>query len=343
MMMAVTAMMLPACKVDTLKSVRDLQQKVSLVQVAGGRVDLNPTNVVIDKQNNVLRKPLGIALSGLAGNAGFTIDVSLDFNTVPDGAEKFSPAECYLSDSTARGESITQVMVPAGRSQQAFYLNITRAAIEAHRGKPTAVTLKIAHSSKYMINEQNASALISINMPDFGSRKIDVTDQYIKNASFAREPGTTARFANLADWITNDAMAKSRPTGAGFDANVGYLGIERWGSYDSPIINGKIYQTIQLAPGHYVAEVSMKKVAADKDSYFVVASGAGLPDASGIAGAIATTAIDNSRNNAVMVTAFDIASAEPVSLGFLINIDKGVEKIIQANQIRLFSIRGLFD
>jgi len=40
---------------------------------------------------------------------------------------------------------------------------------------------------------------------------------------------------------------------------------------------------------------------------------------------------------------FDLAESKEVSMGFLINIDKGVEKIIQASGIKLFKKEGLFD
>ena len=332
-----------SCKVDTLESINELEQKVSLVQVEGGNANLKPDNIVVDKQKLLIRKTFGIALSGLKENAGFTSDISLDFDDVPEGYDKMKPADCFLTGDLDAVENISSINVPAGLSQKAFYLNITKAAIERYSGKKVAVKVKVDHVSGYTMNAAKQSAYVLLNTADFGSLKTDITDRYIKNAVFARKAGTTERFVDLADWISNDAISKSRPTGAGFDANVGFLGIERWGSYDSPIINGKIYQTFTLPAGNYVLEVDMKKVAADKDTYFVVANGKGLPDASAVAGSIAKTEITNAFNNVPLVMDFNLAASKEVSIGFLINIDKGVEKIIQASGIKLFKTEGLFD
>lgn len=337
------ALNLFACKVNTLESAEGLEQKVSLVQVDGDRTDLKPDNIVVDKQKLLIRKAFGLALSGLKESAGFTADVRLDFNDVPDGYEKMKPGECFIDGDFTGSENVAKISVPAGENQTAFYLNITKSAIDTYAGKKMAVKIMVEKVNGYAMNDARQSAYVLINTADFGTRKVDVTDQYIKNSTFARKAGTTSRFADLADWISNDAISKSRPTGAGFDANVGFLGIERWGSYDSPIINGKIYQTLNLPAGNYVAEVDMKKVAADKDTYFVIADGNELPDASGIASAFAKTELNNSFNNVLLVKEFMVAESKKVSVGFLINIDQGVEKIIQVSKIKLYKVEGLFD
>lgn len=332
-----------SCKVNTLETVEALEQKVSLVQIDGDRAELKPDNIVVDKEKLLIKKTFGIALSGLKENKGFTADVRLSFDDVPEGYEKMKPDECFLSGEFGGAESNGNITVPARSSQLPFYLNISKSAIDANAGKKLAVKIAVDNVSNYAMNTAKKSAYVLINTADFGTLKTDVTDQYFKNSTFARKAGTTARFADLADWIANDAISKSRPTGAGFDANAGFLGIERWGSYDSPIIDGKIYQTFSLPAGNYVIEVDMKKVAADRDTYFVVAEGNELPDASGIAGAFAKKEITNASNNVPLVMEFKLAETKKVSIGFLINIDQGVQKIIQASKIKMYKVEGLFD
>ena len=332
-----------ACKVNTLEGVEGLEQKVSLVQSDQGGITLTPDNMIVDKTNKVLKKAFGVALSGFKTNQGFTADLGLDFNNIPDGYEKLSPGECFLTETQAGTDAITSVNVSAGTVEKAFYLNLTKTAIEAHPGKNVAVKLMLTKISKYTLNTKKDSAYIYLNTAVFGTLKTDVTALYFKNTIFARQAGSTDRFANLADWITNTALSSTRPTGAGFDANVGYMGIERWASYDSGIANGQIYQTFTLPAGNYIVEVAMQKVASDGNTYFVAAEGNGLPDAANINTAIAKTEITDSYNNQTLVMSFKLTEAKKVSIGFLINIDQGVQKILQSSGIKFFKVENLFD
>lgn len=332
-----------ACKVNTLEGVESLEQKVNLVQADQNEVTLTPGNMIVDKTNLVLKRAFGVTLSGLKRNEGFTAALKLDFDNIPDGYEKLSAAECYLTETLTDAASITSVNVASGAEEKAFYLTITKAAIDAHPGKNVGVKLLLTQTSKYTLNTKKDSAFIHLNTTDFGTLKTDVTSQYFKNTIFARQPGTTDRFANLADWITNTALSGTRPSGAGFDANVGYMGIERWASYDSPIKDGQIYQTFTLPTGNYTVEVAMQKVASDGNTYFVAASGDSLPGAASINTAIAKTEITNAYNNQTLSLSFKLTEPQKVSIGFLINIDQGVQKILQASGLKMFKIENLFD
>lgn len=339
----VSVIALNACKVDTLEKLGALEQKVSLVQITSGALQLKTDNIVVDKPNLLVRRAMGLALSGLGENSGFTADLQLDFNDVPEGYEKLTPSECFLTDSETSNQPVNTVNVPAGSRQGAFYVNVTKGAIDAHGGKPVAVKIKVTKTSKYTLNATAQSAYVLMNTSEFGTLKTNITDAYFKNSIFARQAGTTARFVSLAEWTTNDAMKNSRPTGAGYDQNVGYLGIERWSGGDSPIINGKIYQSFTLPAGNYAIDVDMKKVAADADSYFVVNEGETIPDASGIAGALVQKGITNDFNNKVLNLDFKLSTPKQVSIGFLININMGTQKIIQASNIKIYKIENLFD
>ena len=337
--------LLACCKVDTLEDIKALEPAISLVQTGAGQVTLKPEDLVIDKANSLATKTLGISYAGYQANEAFTAAVELDLDDVPDGYEKFAPGECFINTAAGSKDAGADAVieVPAGARHQPFYFNVTKAAIDAHPAKKMAVKIRITGINKYQLNALADSVYLLMDMNDFGSLKVDVTATYFKNPTFARAPGTTDRFANLADWIENDAVTKSRPTGAGFDANAGKMGIERWSGGDNPIINGKIYQTFDLPKGNYQVEVQMATVIPDRDTYFVVAAGADLPDDTQIGTAIASKPITADFNGALLSLPFNIAADQKVSAGFLLNFDQGVQKVVQASSIKMYRIETLFD
>lgn len=339
----ISLLLLACCKVDTLQDIKGLEPTVSLVQTGAGLVTLKPEDLTIDKTNSLVRRTLGISYAGYQLNETFTANVELDLNDVPDGYGKFAAGDCFISTSTDGKATTGDIEVPAGTKHQPFYFNVTKAAIEAHPAKKMAVKIRISSTNKYKLNTQADSVYLLMDLTDFGSLKVDVTAAYFKNPTFARAPGTTDRFVNLADWLENDAVTKSRPTGAGFDANAGKMGIERWSSGDSPIINGKIFQTFDLPKGNYQIEVQMATVIPDRDTYFVVAAGTDLPDDTQIGTAIASKPITPDFNNALLSMPFSIATDQKVSAGFLLNFDQGVQKVLQAASIKMYRIETLFD
>jgi Domain of unknown function (DUF5013) len=334
---------LACCQVDTLKDIKGLEASVSLVQVQDGEVALKPEDVTIDKTNLLVRKTLGISYAGYQPNEAFTATVEMDLDQVPDGYEKFSAGECFINTTTDGKGSTGNVEIAAGTGHQPFYFNVTKAAIDAHATKKMAVKILLRSSSKYKLNTRADAVYLLMDLNDFGTLKVDVTASYFKNTTFNRAPGTTTRFANLADWLANDAVTKSRPDGAGFDANAGKMGIERWSSGDNPIINGKIYQTFTLPEGNYQVEVAMATVAPDRDTYFVIAAGTDLPNDTQIATAIASKLITADLNGGTLSLPFRIDTKQPVAAGFLLNFDKGVQKILQASGIKMYRIETLFD
>ena len=202
--------------------------------------------------------------------------------------------------------------------------------------------MKVRNLDNYKLNSLD-SVYITMNTADFGNKQIDVTDKYFLNPTFKREEGTTTRFANLQDWIANAAVTESRPEGAGYDQNCGYMGIERWGSGDKSIINGKIYQSFELIEGKYRLEVDMKKVAPEDNTYWIVAEGNGLPDNTAVSNAIASVELFSDFNNKTLPLEFYIDQKKQVSIGILINIDKQTERIIQASKIKLSKLESFFD
>lgn len=340
---AISLLALASCKVDTLADIKGITPTVSLVQTGAGQVSLRLEDLTIDKTNMVLRKTLGIAYAGYEANQSFTADVILDLSEAPEGYEPFSEGECYITTEADGKSPAGSIEVPAGAKTRAFYFNITKAAIDAHPGKKLAAMIRLRNVSSYQLNGKADSVFLLVDMNDFGSLKVDVTGGYFKNTSFARAPGTTDRFASLADWSANDAVNNSRPQGAGFDANVGKFGIERWSGGDNPIINGKIYQTFQLPEGNYQVEVAMATVIPDRDTYFAVAAGASLPDDVQIGNAIASKLITAELNQNTLILPFTNPSDQQVTAGFLLNFDQGMQKVLQATTIKMFRIESLFD
>ena len=339
----VSLMLLFSCEVNTLDEVQQLDQVVSLVQVGDGTVSLTQDNLIVDKENRLFKKAFGLSLSGFEANQGFDADIELLYDEAPEGCEKMTPDECFLTLTENSTEKINSLNVPAGIQQKAFYLNLAESVVDNHPGKVVGIKIKVSNASQYKLNPVD-TVFVTLHTADFASKKIEITDTYFLNSTFQRKPGTTSRFAPLADWTANDGLANSRPdTGAGYDQNCGYMGIERWGSYDAPIINGKIYQTFTLPRGRYLVEADMKKVAVDRDTYLLVASGNGLPDDTQVSTATASVQITDGANGKTLPLEFELAEAKEVSIGFLINIDEQVQRILQASKIRMYRLESFFD
>ncbi|WP_142688461.1 DUF5013 domain-containing protein [Chitinophaga polysaccharea] len=340
---ALLLLSLAACKVDTLKDIKAREPSVSLVQTGQGSVSLKPEDLSIDKTNLLVRKTLGISYAAYRGNETFNATVTLSSSDMPDGYEPFAEGECFIS-TTADGKQMNgAITIPEGARNTPFYFNVTKAAIDTHPGKKLAAKIRLTGVSAYKLNTQSDSVYLLMDMNDFGSLKTEVTASYFKNANFGPVPGASGRFVNLADWTANTAVTSSRATGAGFDNNVGKFGIERWSSSDNPIINGKIFQTFMLPKGKYQIDVSMATVIPDRDTYVAVAAGATLPDDTGIASAIASKLITTEYNNGILSLPFTNPADQQVSAGFLLNFDQGVQKVLQASNIKIYQIKSLFD
>lgn len=333
---------LASCDVDTYEDVTQLDQVVSLVQVGSGSVKLTQDNIVVDKENAMLRKVFGIALSGFSANQGFDIDVELSYGHLPDGCTPLKPEECYLTLHQNDTEPIHSLNVPSGVQNKAFYVNFTKECIDNYPNQTVGVKLKVKNLTRYKLNPLD-SVIITLNTADFSAKKIEITDTYFLNSTFQRESGTTERFAPLADWTANDAVMNSRPSGAGYDANCGYMGIERWSSGDSPILNGKIYQTFTMPKGRYLVEVDLQKVAVERDTYLVANLGDDLPDDTGIGSALASVEIKDEHNTKTLPLEFALSEESEVSIGFLINIENMDQRILQASKIRLYRLESFFD
>ena len=337
---------LVSCEVDTLSDVKSYDPVVNLVQVGNdGVTTVTTKNIIIDKTNLQIKKPFGLAFSGFQSNEGFSAELKLEFNNAPDGYDQFSEGECYISASADDLTPIGSIEVPAGSIQRAFYINIKKSAINAHEGKKVGILLKVSKLTNYEINID--STFVVMDMADFGTLNTEVTDTYLKNATFKRKAGTTARFASLADWTANDALTNTRlPDGAGYDQNVACMGVEKWGSGDPSITNGKIYQTFNLPKGHYKVILTMgqvRGVTAGEQNCLVVANGTEIPNDTEISTAVKYQSIGTGDENKDVSIDFTTTLDQQVSIGLLVNMYAGPQRVLQAKTIKMFKLTNLFD
>lgn len=337
---------LTSCKIDTLSDVKSFAPVVNLVQVGNNAItSVTTDNVIIDKTNSLVRKTLGLSFSGFQSNTGFTADLNLDYNKFPSDCEKFNTGECYISNTANDSTRISGIAVPAGAQQKAFYINIKKSAITAHAGKKVGIMLRISKLSNY--NIKTDSTYIVMDMNDFGTLSTDVTNIYFKNTTFQRMTGTTTRFASLQDWTTSAALNATRPPqGAGYDQNAGCLGVEKWSGGDPSIFNGKIFQTFTLPLGHYKVVLTMKQVrgiGSGELNCLVAADGMDLPNDVDIATAIKSQVITIADEAKDVPLEFTTTTDKKVSIGILLNINAGSQRVLQAKTIKMFKLTNLFD
>lgn len=179
----------------------------------------------------------------------------------------------------------------------------------------------------------------------------DVTDQYFTNyqAPFTYSVWDGSRWGILEGWTTNAAML-SRGDGqyGGYDNYNGTnsLGLERWGSNENQILNGKIYQTFALPPGKYTftfyfgdgtnrghGETSNN----GSDSRYIVATaGNSLPDVDNVSSALAYSSLVGVANNSFQSITFELEQVTEVSIGCVVNWSN-TEQNIRAWKMELLS------
>jgi hypothetical protein len=86
----------------------------------------------------------------------------------------------------------------------------------------------------------------------------------------------------------------------------------------------------------------MRKVDTDTGTYFVIAPGTTLPDASAIETAINAVELTTATAEKIVPVEFFLNEEKDVAIGFLINLT-GVQKIIQASGIKMYHLEGFFD
>jgi hypothetical protein len=173
--------------------------------------------------------------------------------------------------------------------------------------------------------------------------KENITAQYLVNFKrpFQYSEWDGSRWGTLKDWITNDA-AKTRSNLYGGVDNIsssGSMGFEKWGG-ETPIVNGKTYQTITLPAGNYqygfiTAGNPVPATIGEDPRYVVVATGNTLPDVEHLQEAIASVSFVGLDAAA---THFTLKAPTTVSLGMVINFTTPGNQSFRLQEFQLFRL-----
>lgn len=173
----------------------------------------------------------------------------------------------------------------------------------------------------------------------------NITKDYIKNPGnpFLRSDDRTSVVGNLADWLITDNLKTTKSGGkyyGGYVKNIEidgevYMGVMDFFSPDA-VLNGKIWQTIQLPAGSYRMTAKPIMFTGENDCYFAVVKGKEMPDAENME---SNTVINKLFFNSItpnedMELNFVLNEPMEVTLGFVVNTQappKGVfnELVIQ--------------
>ncbi|WP_341839586.1 DUF4998 domain-containing protein [Chitinophaga caseinilytica] len=170
--------------------------------------------------------------------------------------------------------------------------------------------------------------------------ELDVTADYIKNPGkpFLRNDAGSSRFSVLADWQSNDEATKNGNADEIDGAAKRYLTLWIWGN--GPIINGKIWQAVQLPKGTFRLEAFQQNIDGTLEAtYFTVAAGSGgLPNVEQINTAITSKKLsDNSDKHHVLT--FTLNQPATVSLGFVGTYINPAEQTLRVEQIKLYQTK----
>jgi hypothetical protein len=145
-----------------------------------------------------------------------------------------------------------------------------------------------------------------------------------------------SRWANLRDWIFNDAVKNHNGYGGTDISGDPKIYFEAgWGG--GPINNGKVYQVVTLPPGKYNFEGSIDWWhRSNKNDVFLLAVPGtnGLPDVSNLASAFAYKQVDNGSS---VKLEFTVTQPTTFSLGLLLDMDDQGEAM-RFNSLRLYIV-----
>lgn len=198
----------------------------------------------------------------------------------------------------------------------------------------------------------NYTEIIKVEVPaDAMNDPNEVPENYLGNAQwpFSRSEWDGNRWGNLSGgWITNEAM-RNRGGGLyggydggweGPDNDKQSLGFERWGDGETEIVNGKLFQTIDLPAGDFAFTMSLAGEnpiitnGGDDPRYIAVAVGETLPDIEDLSSALASTSFQDLGNDGVRSIEFSLDAPTTVSVGFVASFT-GTEQNVRASWLKL--------
>jgi len=199
----------------------------------------------------------------------------------------------------------------------------------------------------------NYTEIIKVEVPaDAQNNPDEIPDNFLNNAQwpFSRSEWDGNRWGNLSGgWITNEAM-RTRDGRGGYDGgwegpdnDKQSLGFERWGEGETPIENGKLYQTMELPEGTYRFTLSFageNPVISNSGSdprYIVAAAGESLPDIENVSSALGSASFAGVGNDGNVSFEFSLAEPTTVSAGFVVNFT-GTEQNVRPSWLKLEKI-----
>ena len=201
----------------------------------------------------------------------------------------------------------------------------------------------------------NYTEIVKVEVPaDAVNDPNAVPDNYLTNAQwpFSRTEWDGNRWGNLAGgWITNAAM-RNRGGGlyGGYDGgwegpanDKQSLGFERWGEGETPIVNGKLYQTIDLPKGDFRFTMSLageNPITSNNGSdprYIAAAIGTTLPDIENLSTALGSKSFAGLANSGSTSFEFSLNAPAKVSVGFVTSFT-GKEQNVRPSLLKLEKI-----
>ncbi|MFD2968717.1 DUF4998 domain-containing protein [Sphingobacterium bambusae] len=173
------------------------------------------------------------------------------------------------------------------------------------------------YQSSYRPAEDAFDTFFTLNKDRMQIKK-DISSVYLSNFSqpFAAKQ-SDGRFRDPLNWIVNDPVKNHNSRGGwGTDEGTVLVMESGWGAND--IINGKLYQNVDLPSGTYSVQIELASFGINTSQVKIVAApGDVLPDINadgGISEVFATADLDLRNLN------FVVPSKGPVSIGFAVNM-----------------------
>ncbi|WP_442588907.1 DUF5013 domain-containing protein [Pedobacter sp. AW31-3R] len=328
-----------SCEKDELKYITDNVPPVIYVSGAvDNQIMVNVNNAQVDKEAQVVIKTFGINRSGIQSKEAYAVNFSVNTDQLPAGTVALAAGDYELYTSQPGTGTLSKIEVPSDKTSAAVYFKISKAVLEANRGKKLALNVVLSNPDKYQLNEQLSAATIIVDVSSFEERKVEVTNTYFKNPGntrFDRADNASSRFGLLKDWTVNAAVKNINGVG-GFDSYNGgaFMAMERWSTPAIP--NGKIYQTFNLPEGKYEYTMDFESASVSNVVYLVVANGDTLPDVAGI-----DSSIGYSGHQSPSVS-FVMTENKQVSIGVLANFINDYQNF-RVRGVRLYSYVSPFN
>jgi len=164
------------------------------------------------------------------------------------------------------------------------------------------------------------------------SVKAEVTAVYLKNTKqpFAKNYSTDSRWAVPTNWDVNTAALNHNGYGGWGSDNGTVLVMEggwAWGS--SPIVNGKMSQTVTLPAGRYTFSVTVQEGNASK-VFIAAAADTTLPNTDNLGAALASA---DWKGGPI---SFTLTQTTQVTIGFVGNLGENSGEYFRVNKVQLY-------